>query len=233
MVPDRRGAAAGEHAFRLGKHKHKGARGVWWALACEMVRRELEVEGWRWSNGAKGDGAETQIHVAFEKMPGHASPQLLSSRHPCFALSTRDGLVQLQTRIWEHSKGTSEARAMSCDEPGGANSGSKVSGSRSAVFLCCGGRTGKGLGVRLVSGRADAMTEVTMRRARALGLVVWGDAGSLISGPGIPDEVLRYGLRGQPARVLGARRVGVRGPPSRSRTACSRGRDCQKAYGAT
>lgn len=67
----------------------------------------------------------SQIHIAFEKEPNAPSPFPLSSRHPCFQLASGQSLLNLQKRIWEHSKSGSKAAAMACDEPGQENSGSK------------------------------------------------------------------------------------------------------------
>jgi len=54
-------------------------------------------------------------------------PQLPSSRHPCFALTSQEELFELQQRIYAHFKEKSESACLACDEPGGENTGSKVS----------------------------------------------------------------------------------------------------------
>lgn len=65
-----------------------------------------------------------QIHVATAKPT--EPPAHLSNRHPCFQLPSAEALLELQKRIFEHSKGDSKAKAMECDEPGKENSGAKV-----------------------------------------------------------------------------------------------------------
>ncbi|ORY25523.1 hypothetical protein BCR39DRAFT_507024 [Naematelia encephala] len=71
-----------------------------------------------------GNGPQ-QIHVAFERQPGHPEISPLSSRHACFILPSKEALFNLQKRIWAHHKSGSLASASMCDEPGEDNSGSK------------------------------------------------------------------------------------------------------------
>jgi len=66
-----------------------------------------------------------KIHIAPER--GTHAPYPSSSRHPCFTLESADLLLELQRRIWQHHKEGSPSAALECDEPGQANSGSKVS----------------------------------------------------------------------------------------------------------
>lgn len=73
-----------------------------------------------------------QIHVSFEKGstetgPALSDPSPISSRHPCFSLSSQEALTALQERIYEHHIKGVPASAQECDKPGGENSGSKVS----------------------------------------------------------------------------------------------------------
>ncbi|WRT65117.1 uncharacterized protein IL334_002059 [Kwoniella shivajii] len=69
-----------------------------------------------------GDGPQ-QIHVAFEGVSPES--KILSSRHPCFQLSSPETLVALQRRIYEHMQSKADSAAMSCDSPGEENSGAK------------------------------------------------------------------------------------------------------------
>ncbi|WVF70162.1 hypothetical protein IAT40_004950 [Kwoniella sp. CBS 6097] len=69
-----------------------------------------------------GDGPQ-QIHVAFEGIA--SEPQGPSSRHPCFQLASPQALLELQQRIYEHSKSGKGSAASACDAPGGDNSGAK------------------------------------------------------------------------------------------------------------
>jgi hypothetical protein len=66
-----------------------------------------------------------KIHIAPER--GTHAPYPTSSRHPCFTLESADLLLELQQRIWDHHKEGSPSAALECDEPGKADSGSKVS----------------------------------------------------------------------------------------------------------
>jgi hypothetical protein len=62
-------------------------------------------------------------------------PQLPSSRHPCFALTSAADLVDLQKKIWAHYKEGSKAGCLECDEPGQENTGSKVSRTTLLVWV--------------------------------------------------------------------------------------------------
>ncbi|WWD08061.1 hypothetical protein V865_006171 [Kwoniella europaea PYCC6329] len=69
-----------------------------------------------------GDGPQ-QIHVAFENISPDS--KIISSRHPCFQLSSPEALLSLQRRIYEHKQSGAESSALECDQPGEENSGSK------------------------------------------------------------------------------------------------------------
>ncbi|OCF59199.1 hypothetical protein L486_03701 [Kwoniella mangroviensis CBS 10435] len=69
-----------------------------------------------------GDGPQ-QIHVAFENISPDS--KVISSRHPCFQISSPEALLSLQKRIYEHKQSGAESSALECDQPGEENSGAK------------------------------------------------------------------------------------------------------------
>lgn len=58
-----------------------------------------------------------QVHISF----GSTDP--LSSRHPCFKLSSREELEELKTNIYDHHVRGGAAAPLAADKPGEVNSG--------------------------------------------------------------------------------------------------------------
>ncbi|KAG0161545.1 putative glyoxalase family protein [Penicillium digitatum] len=60
-----------------------------------------------------------QVHISF----GSTDP--LSSRHPCFKLSSREELEELKTNIYDHHVRGGAAAPLAADKPGEVNSGTQ------------------------------------------------------------------------------------------------------------
>lgn len=58
-----------------------------------------------------------QVHIS------HGPAEAESSRHPCFRLESKEALLTLQQRIWEHHVKSDEAAPRNADKPGEKNSG--------------------------------------------------------------------------------------------------------------
>lgn len=61
-----------------------------------------------------------QIHVSTNS-PVPNEPK--ASRHPCFKLESKEKLVELRKKIWEHFEKKDEASPREADKPGEENSG--------------------------------------------------------------------------------------------------------------
>ncbi|KAF2769116.1 hypothetical protein EJ03DRAFT_107066 [Teratosphaeria nubilosa] len=81
---------------------------------CSRPMPQMQRNSLRWFD--IGDSGQ-QVHVA------HGDNDLKSSRHPCFRIESKDALLALQQKIYEHYERGGDAAPMAADKPGEQNSG--------------------------------------------------------------------------------------------------------------